>query len=109
MRLAAMLLVQAVAGPPPPRESTPSPSLVARPCPTADDGDDVVVCGRKSDPPRLVRLPEEKPRSAADMMTFRLPGHATGNVHGIQSELPGGAGQGAAVSIRIPFGKGKKD
>lgn len=107
--LAALLMLQAVAGPPAPRAAQPTTALPAAPCPPQTDDGDVVVCARKSDPPRLVKLPEEAPRDPQDMITFRLPGHATGNIHAFQHDLPGGVGQGAAFSVRIPFGKGKKD
>ncbi|WP_242096813.1 MULTISPECIES: hypothetical protein [unclassified Sphingomonas] len=100
-------MLQAVAGLP---ASPPLPplSVTARPCPAGDDGE-ITVCARKSDPPRLVKLPEERVASPQDRMTFRLPGHATGNVHAFQRDLQGATSQGAAVTIRVPFGKGKKD
>ncbi len=43
-----------------------------------------------------------------DPLSFRLPGGGTRNVHAIASELPGARGQGMAVTLRIPFGKGKR-
>jgi hypothetical protein len=42
-------------------------------------------------------------------MTFRLPGGGTGNVHAVRTELPGAIGQGVAVTLKIPFGKGKRE
>ena len=36
-------------------------------------------------------------------------GGGTGNVHAIRTELPGAIGQGVAVTLKIPFGKGKRE
>ncbi|MEG8026830.1 hypothetical protein [Sphingomonas aerolata] len=41
-------------------------------------------------------------------MTFRLPGGGTGKVHAVQSTLPGATGSGAVVTLRIPFGPGRR-
>ena len=84
--------------------------LSARPraCPSGPSADGtIVVCGRPSDQRLhpLPRLPETKPFDPAG---FRLPGGGMARVHAIQSELPGAVGQGVAVTLSVPFGRGKK-
>jgi hypothetical protein len=79
------------------------------PCPVQPDPDgEIVVCARPTDQ-RLATLPEPIAPAPQDPMTFRLPGGGTGNVHAIRTELPGAIGQGVAVTLKIPFGKGKRE
>ena len=101
--LAMLLAVQAVAGPPAPREARRSMAQASVPCPVTAPGDEIVVCGRPTDP-RLPPLPAPARRAPDSAMTFRLPGGGTGNVHAVQSTLPGATGAGAVVSLRMPFG-----
>lgn len=105
--LALFLLLQAVAGPPVPRElRKPAPRL-AQPCPANDASGEIVVCARPTDQ-RLAVLPEPVKAPRGDPLSFRLPGGGTGNVRPIRTELPGAVGYGAAVTLRIPFGKGRR-
>ncbi len=107
--LVGLLLLQAVAGPPLPPELRRRPARPTMPCPVQTDPDgEIVVCGRPTDQ-RLATLPEPVQLPGGDPLSFRLPGGGTGNVHGIRTELPGGIGQGAAVTLKIPFGKGKRE
>ena len=79
------------------------------PCPVQADPDgEIIVCARPADQ-RLATLakPVQPPRS--DPLSFRLPGGGRGNVHAIRTELPGAVGQGVAVTLRIPFGKGTRE
>ena len=101
-----LMLLQAVAGPPAPVDRR---ALVHRPCPTEQTEGEVVVCARREAGQRLGELsgPPEPP--PLDPLSFRLPGGGKGNVHAIQTELPGAIGQGAAVTLTIPFGKRRKD
>jgi hypothetical protein len=107
--LAGLLLLQAVAGPPLPpelRKRAPRPTM---PCPIQADPDgEIIVCARPNDQ-RLAHLAEPVQPTPADPLSFRVPGGGTGNVHAIRTELPGGIGQGAAVTLKIPFDKRKRD
>ncbi len=101
--LAMLLAVQAVAGPPAPREVRRPLAQASVPCPVTAPGDEIVVCGRPTDQ-RMPPLPAPARRAPDSAMTFRLPGGGTGNVHAIKSRLPSAAGSGAAVTLRMPFG-----
>ncbi|MGU3391986.1 hypothetical protein [Sphingomonas sp. M1A8_2b] len=102
------LLLQSVAGPPVPRELRKPTPRVALPCPVTQAGEDIVVCARPTDQ-RLARLPEPIQPPRGDPLSFRLPGGGKGNVHAIRTELPGARGQGVAVTLKIPFGRGKRE
>ena len=107
MLVPMFLLLQAVAGPPVPRElRKPAPRL-AQPYPVDDGSGTIVVCARPADQ-RLPALPPPDGAPHGDPLAFRLPGGGTGNVHAIRTELPGAIGQGGAVTLRIPFGRGMK-
>lgn len=101
------LLLQSVAGPPVPRALRPSPPRVALPCPVTRPGEEIVVCARPTDQ-RLAPLPQPTQPPRGDPLSFRLPGGGSGNIHAIRTELPGAIGQGAAVTLKIPFGKGRR-
>lgn len=103
--LVALLLLQAAAATPPERIDLLQP---AQACPT-EGGEDIVVCAHHQDAPRLTRVEERPPRPLSGALTFRLPGGGTGNVHAIQTYLPGASGSGAAVTLRIPLGKRAKE
>jgi hypothetical protein len=103
--LTVILLVQAVAGPPTPTELRPF--RVLPPCPSPEDGGEIVVCGRKGSDQRLEKLPERYADHADRPLSFMLPGGANGNVHAFQNNLPGATSQGVAVSITLPFGRKK--
>lgn len=103
--LAMLLILQGVAGPPAPRIARKTPP-VSVPCPEIVPGDEIIVCGRPDDQ-RLGRLPEPQRRAPEAPLTFRLPGGGQGNVHAVQSTLPGATGSGAVVSLRFPFGRSK--
>lgn len=103
--LALIVLLQAVAGPPVPRDL--KPLTIVKPCPSADGSGDIVVCGRQQNGPRLERLPDRDRGALPDDVSFRLPGGGKADLHALQSTLPGGTGQGAAVTFSIPFGKKK--
>ena len=107
--LAGLLLLQAVAGPPLPPELRKRPVRLTMPCPVQTDPDgEIVVCARPPDQ-RLATLaaPVQPPRG--DPLSFRLPGGGRGNVHAIRTQLPGASGQGAAVTLKLPFGNGKRE
>ena len=107
--LVGLLLLQAVAGPPLPPELRRRPPRATMPCPVQTDPDgDIVVCARPTDQ-RLATLAEPVQPPRSDPLSFRLPGGGRGNVHAIRTELPGASGQGVAVTLRIPFGKGTRE
>ncbi|HXH14661.1 MAG TPA: hypothetical protein VNJ10_00840 [Sphingomonas sp.] len=105
--LVGLLLLQAVAGPPLPPELRKRTARKATPCSTESDSGETVVCARPTDQ-RVDPLPEPVVAARGDPLSFRLPGGGKGNVHAIRTELPGGIGQGAAVTLKMPFGKGKR-
>ena len=95
-------------------QSVPPPDgsdrLSVRPpaCPAGPSADGtIVVCGRRTDQ-RLHPLPPPPGTEHRDPATFRLPGGGTAHVHAFQSELPGAVGQGAAVTLTVPFGRKKR-
>ncbi|KQN05511.1 MULTISPECIES: hypothetical protein [Sphingomonas] len=107
--LAGLLLLQAVAGPPLPPELRKRPVRSTMPCPVQTDPDgEIVVCARSTEQ-RLATLPEPVQPPRGDPLSFRLPGGGTGNVHAIRTQLPGASGQGAAVTLKLPFGNGKRE
>ena len=106
--LAGLLLLQAVAGPPLPPELRKRAPRISMPCPSEPGGGEIVVCAKPTDQ-RLETLPQSVAPPLDDLLSFRLPGGGKGNVHAIRTELPGGIGQGAAVTLKIPFGKGKRE
>lgn len=75
----------------------------------ASEPDEVVVCARSPDEMRLVKLPDPLAVPTPDPLSFRLPGGGTGQVHALQTTLPGATGAGAAVTLRIPLGARKSD
>lgn len=98
-----LLQVAAVVGPVPPIV------LARRPCPAAGSSDEVVVCGRPGDQGQRLRpLPPYRSGATRDPLGFRLPGGGTGNVHPFRKDLPSASGQGIAVSLRLPFGRGAR-
>lgn len=107
--LAGLLLLQAVAGPPLPPEPRKRVARATMPCPVQTDPDgEIVVCARPTDQ-RLAKLPEPVQPPPFDPLSFRLPAGGTGNVHAIRTELPGAVGQGGAVTLKMPFGRGKRE
>ena len=106
MLVAVVLSIQAVAGPPAPREFRPP--RIATPCPPPADRDDIVVCGMRNSQQRLEKLPDRHDPAPGDPLSFRLPGGGKGNVHAFQNDLPGATSQGLAVSIKLPFGRHAK-
>ncbi len=106
--LVGLLLLQAVAGPPLPPELRKRAPRATMPCPVQSDASgEIVVCARPTDQ-RLAKLPEPVQPPPFDPLSFRLPGGGTGNVHAIRTQLPGASGQGAAVTLKIPFGKTRR-
>lgn len=70
-------------------------------------GEEVVICGTTEQPrANLQPRPEFDDKKIGPRI--RLPGGGEGSVHLIQSTLPGATGQGAAVTVKFPFGKGKR-
>ncbi len=107
--LVGLLLLQAVAGPPLPPELRRRGPRATMPCPVQADPDgEIVVCARPTDQ-RLATMAEPVQPPRSDPLSFRLPGGGRGNVHAIRTELPGAVGQGVAVTLRIPFGGGKRE
>jgi len=108
MLASLIFLLQSVAGPSLPRELRKPTPRVAMPCPVTQPGEEIIVCARPTDQ-RIAPLPAPTQPARGDLLSFRLPGGGQGNVHMIRTELPGARGQGAAVTLKIPFGKGKRD
>jgi hypothetical protein len=107
--LVGLLLLQAAAGPPIPPELRKRIPRVMTPCPTQPDASgEIVVCGRTTEH-RLETLPEPVAPARQEPLSFRLPGGGKGNVHAIRTELPGAIGQGAAVTLKIPFGSRRRE
>ena len=107
--LVGLLLLQAVAGPPLPPELRKRLPRATMPCPVQTDPDgEIVVCARPTDQ-RVAKLAEPVQPVRGDPLSFRLPGGGTGNVHAIRTELPGASGQGGAVTLKMPFGRGKRE
>ena len=107
--LAGLLLLQAVAGPPLPLELSKRPVRLTMPCPVQTDPDgEIVVCARPTNQ-RLATLVEPVQPPRGDPLSFRLPGGGKGNVHAIRTQLPSASGQGAAVTLKLPFGNGKRE
>ncbi len=105
--LAGLLLLQAVAGPPLPPELHERAPRRTIPCPVqSDPNGEIVVCARPTDQ-RLATLSEPAQIPRGDPLSLRLPGGGKGNVHAIRTELPGATGQGVAMTLKIPFGRGK--
>ncbi|GGE89829.1 hypothetical protein GCM10011404_23380 [Sphingomonas prati] len=69
---------------------------------------DITVCARRGPSQRLSSLPDQTPEPA-NPTTLRLPGGGSGSVNAAQSNISGFTGQAAKVTLRIPFGKGKRD
>lgn len=84
----------------------PSPTtidLLADPACSRSDNE-VVVCGQTED--RRVRplpAPPQPVGPPGGPLSIRLPGGGTGKLRAIQSDLPGGRGSGAAVTLSLPF------
>ena len=107
--LVGLLLLQVAAGPPLPLELRKRPPRATMPCPVQTDPDgEIVVCARPTDQ-RVAKLAEPVQPVRGDPLSFRLPGGGTGNVHAIRTELPGASGQGGAVTLKMPFGRGKRE
>ena len=106
--VALILLVQAVAGPPVPLELRQTAPRSSTPCLATSEDGEIVVCGRRTEDQRLAKLPEADETAPSDPLSFRLPGGGKGRIHAIQSNVGGFTGQGAAVTLTFPFGKGKK-
>ncbi len=107
--LAGLFLLQAVAGPPLPPELRKRVARATMPCPVQTDPYvEIVVCARPTDQ-RLAKLPQPVQPPPFDPLSFRLPGGGKGNVHAIRTELPGAVGQGGAVTLKMPFGRGKRE
>jgi len=107
--LAGLFLLQAVAGPPLSPELRKRVARATMPCPVQTDPyGEIVVCARPTDQ-RLAKLPQPVQPPPFDPLSFRLPGGGKGNVHAIRTELPGAVGQGGAVTLKMPFGRGKRE
>lgn len=105
MRLAMMMAVQAVAGPPVPadlRPAMPKPALTAR-CDMSDTGGDVVVCGRARDADRL--RPVDDTRYAATPIRARTTiGKVGVSAEAEQGTLPTGqTSPRAMLKLKLPF------
>ena len=105
--LALLALFQAVAmstnpipTPPPARIDLLSPG--PKPCPTDGDQQDIVVCARRH-ADRLEPLPDRPGPPDLPPMTVRLPGGGTANLHAADTDLPGGHGSAAVVTVKVPF------
>lgn len=98
------LLAEASAGgaaDPPPLPTTID-LLAKRDCSRTDI--EVVVCGRPTDQRLRPLAPSPRPAGPPNgPLSMRLPGGGTGKLRATQSELPGGRGPGAAVTITFPF------
>jgi hypothetical protein len=107
--LVGLLLLQVAAGPPIPPELRKRVPRVVTSCPVQPDaGGEIVVCGRPTEH-RLETLPEPVASARQEPLSFRLPGGGKGSVQAIRTQLPGAIGQGAAVTLRIPFGGSRRE
>ena len=107
--LAGLFLLQAVAGPQLPPELRKRVARATMPCPVQTDPyGEIVVCARPTDQ-RPAKLPQPVQPPPFDPLSFRLPGGGKGNVHAIRTELPGAVGQGGAVTLKMPFGRGQRE
>lgn len=94
----AFFLLQAASAAPP-----RTIDLLAKPERCVSTESEVVVCAHPADQ-RLEPLVEPLKSGPPDgPLSFRLPGGGTGNLHAIQSTLPGGSGAAAMVTLKIPF------
>ncbi len=105
MRLAMMMAMQAVAGPPVPAELRPVKArpAVAAPCGVPDDSGDIVVCARDKDADRLRAVDDtryaEKPIRART--TIGKVGVAAEAEQGV---LPNGqSSPRAMLKFKLPF------
>ena len=102
------MMIQAVAGPPVPADLRPRAAAPTAPCPVAGGPGEIVVCGSRSQEQRLGPIAVPEPEPADDPLSFRLPGGGKLNAHAMQRTVGGFTGQGAAITLTIPFGKGRK-
>ena len=77
-------------------------ALGPKPCATDDDVGDIVVCARRH-ANRLDPLPDKPGPPDLPPMTMRLPGGGTINLHAAETDLPGGHGSAAVVTLKMPF------
>ena len=104
MRLAMMMAMQAVSGPPVPADLRPvKPAPVATPCNQPDDHGDIVVCARARDADRLPRLDGSRyadtpVRAATTIGRVGLVAEAE------QGTLPNGqSSPRAMLRLKLPF------
>ena len=104
MRLAVMMAVQAVAGPPLPVDLRPvRPTPVATPCGESDESGDIVVCGRARAADRLPRLDESKYANKPVRATTRIGKVGVAAV-AEQGTLPNGqSSPRAMLRLKLPF------
>jgi len=104
MRLAMMMTVQAIAGPPLPAELRPvRPTPAATPCNQPDAAGDIVVCGRAAGGNRLERL--DPARYAERPIRARTTiGKVAASAAAEQGGLPDGrSAPRAMLRFRLPF------
>ncbi|MFD1952521.1 hypothetical protein ACFSGX_17220 [Sphingomonas arantia] len=110
MFLPYLLLIQQAFGPPVPAAlRAPAPRSASPACAVTPSATDITVCARRGPDQRLSSLPEQPLEPPANPTTFRLPGGGSGSVNAAQSNVNGFTGQAAKLTLRIPFGKGKRD
>ncbi|MCP3735999.1 5'-nucleotidase [Sphingomonas sp. RP10(2022)] len=104
MRLAIVMAVQAMAGPPVPADLRPAkPALPAVPCGETDARGDIVVCARARNADRLPRLDADRYaqqpiRAATGIGKVRVSAEAE------QGTLPNGqSSPRAMLRLKLPF------
>lgn len=105
MRLAVMMAMQAVAGPPVPAELRPvRPTPVATPCNEPDAQGDIVVCARARDADRLPRIDPDRYAGRPVRAEAGLVGKMRMSAAAEQGTLPNGqSSPRAMLHFKLPF------
>jgi len=92
----------AAAGPPTP---LPAPIRIVRPCPSSDEGGDVVVCARpgEADRYRLKPLPATAAGDALPRAEMRVFGKAKVSAETEAASVGGFVSNRAMVRLKVPF------
>ena len=104
MRLAMMMAIQTVAGPPIPVEMRPvKPTPVATPCNQPDAQGDIVICARPSSANRLERMDPDR-YAATPLRAATTVGKARLVAEAEQGVLPNGqSSPRAMLRLKLPF------
>ena len=105
MRLAMMMAVQAVSGPPIPADLRPvKPTPVSTPCGEPAANGDIVVCARARDADRLPRIDPDRYAGRPVRAETGLVGKMRMSAAAEQGTLPNGQSSPRAIlHFRMPF------